>query len=79
MTFGAKALPPLGLGDVVTVQDQSDPRKAGKWTKTGTVVKIMPVGLLLTHPPPPKAIGHLIFQHLATDLKPHHFFITHLE
>ena len=42
LTFGAKPLPPLALHDVVTVQDQSDPRKAGKWTKTGTVVEILP-------------------------------------
>ena len=42
LTFGAKPLPPLALGDMVTVQDQTDPRKAGKWTKTGTVVEILP-------------------------------------
>ena len=42
LSFGAKPLPPLVIGDVVTVQDQTDPRKAGKWTKTGTVVEVMP-------------------------------------
>ena len=42
LSVGAKPLPPLALGDIVTVQDQSDPRKAGRWTKTGTVVELMP-------------------------------------
>ena len=41
LSFGSKVLPPLLVGDTVPVQDQSDPRKAGKWTKTGTVVEVM--------------------------------------
>ena len=42
LNYGAKPLPPLAIGDVVTVQDQSDPRKPGKWTKTGDVIEILP-------------------------------------
>ena len=42
LSFGAKPLPPLSLGDTVTVQDQSNPLKPGKWTKTGDVVEILP-------------------------------------
>ena len=42
LSFGAKPLPPLSLGDTVTVQDQSNPLKPGKWTKTGEVVEILP-------------------------------------
>ena len=42
LNFGAKTLPPLKIGDTVTVQDQSNPLKAGKWKKTGQVVEILP-------------------------------------
>ena len=42
LNVGAKPLPPLSVGDTVTVQDQSDPKKAGKWPKTGAVVEILP-------------------------------------
>ena len=42
LNYGAKPLPPLAIGDVVTVQDQSDPRKPGKWTKTGDIIEILP-------------------------------------
>jgi hypothetical protein len=42
LTIGAKDLPPLKTGDIVVVQDQSQPTKPGKWTKTGEVVKIRP-------------------------------------
>ena len=40
--FGAKALPALAIGDTVVVQDQSDPHRPGKWTKTGTIVEVLP-------------------------------------
>ena len=33
----AKNLPGFDIGDTVAIQDKSDPGKAGKWTKTGTV------------------------------------------
>ena len=42
LSFGAKPLPPLSVGDTVTVQDQSNPLKPGKWTKTGDVVEVLP-------------------------------------
>ena len=42
LQFGAKPLQPLSIGDTVVVQDQSNPLKPGKWTKTGTVVEILP-------------------------------------
>ena len=42
LNFGAKALPALAIGDTVVVQDQSDPLKPGKWTKTGTIVEVLP-------------------------------------
>ena len=37
LNHGSKALPPLALGDSVTVQDQKDPRKPGRWTTTGEI------------------------------------------
>ena len=42
LTIGSKPLPPLSVGDTVVVQDQSNPLKPGKWTKTGTVVEKLP-------------------------------------
>ena len=42
LLIGSKSLPPLSIGDTVTVQDQSNPLKPGKWTKTGKVVEILP-------------------------------------
>ena len=42
LNFGAKALPALAIGDTVVVQDQSDPLKPGKWTRTGTIVDTLP-------------------------------------
>ena len=42
LLIGSKSLPPLSIGDMVTVQDQSNPLKPGKWTKTGKVVEILP-------------------------------------
>lgn len=42
LASGSKPLPTLSVGDTVVVQDQSNPLKPGKWTKTGTVVEKLP-------------------------------------
>jgi hypothetical protein len=44
LSIGAKQLPPLACGDTVVVQDQTakDKGKAGRWTKTGSVVEVHP-------------------------------------
>ena len=42
LASGSKPLPTLSVGDTVVVQDQSNPLKPGKWTKTGTVVEQLP-------------------------------------
>ena len=39
---GSRPLLPLALGDTVTVQDQKDPRKPGRWDKTGEIIEILP-------------------------------------
>ena len=39
LAIGSKPLPTLCVGDTVVVQDQSNPLKPGRWTKTGTVVE----------------------------------------
>ena len=43
LQHGARALPPLKLGDTVAIQDQAAKNgKAGRWTKSGVVVEILP-------------------------------------
>ena len=42
LTHGSRPLLPLAIGDTVTVQDQKDPRKAGRWDKTGEIIEILP-------------------------------------
>ena len=41
MSVGAKQLPPLACGDHVAIQDQSNPAKSGRWTKTGLVIELL--------------------------------------
>ena len=41
LSSGSKQLAPLKENDVVAVQDQSDPHKPGKWTRTGVVVEVL--------------------------------------
>ena len=40
LTTGSKLLPPLQCGDHVAIQDQSQPSKPGRWTRTGSVVEL---------------------------------------
>ena len=40
LTRGSKDLPPLNLGDIVMVQDQST-HKPGRWTKIGKIVEVL--------------------------------------
>ena len=44
LQHGARALPPLNLGDTVAIQDQAAAKngKAGRWNKSGVVVEILP-------------------------------------
>ena len=43
LQHGAKALPPLNLGDTVAIQDQAaNNGKAGRWNKTGIVIETLP-------------------------------------
>ena len=42
LNHGSRALPPLVLGDTVSIQDQKDPRKPGRWTTTGEIIEILP-------------------------------------
>ena len=41
LSLGAKQLPTLVIGDIVAVQDMTDPCKPGKWTKTAIVIEIL--------------------------------------
>ena len=41
LSVGSKKLPPLACGDTVAIQDQSNPAKPGRWTKTGRVVEVL--------------------------------------
>ena len=42
LTYGSRKLAPLVCGDTVVVQDQTQQGKAGKWTKTGEIVEVLP-------------------------------------
>ena len=43
LQHGAKALPPLNLGDTVAIQDQAaNNGKAGRWNKSGIVIETLP-------------------------------------
>ena len=43
LKHGARALPPLAIGDMVAVQDQSQSNgKPGRWDKSAIVVEILP-------------------------------------
>ena len=43
LKHGARPLPPLAIGDMVAVQDQSQSNgKPGRWTKSGIVVETLP-------------------------------------
>ena len=43
LQHGARALPPLNLGDTVAIQDQAAKNwKAGRWNKSGVVIEIFP-------------------------------------
>ena len=42
LQHGAKPLPPLSCGDTVAVQDLTDKGKPGRWTKSGTIVEVLP-------------------------------------
>ena len=42
LTYGSQKLAPLSCGDTVAVQDQTQQGKAGRWTKTGEVIEVLP-------------------------------------
>ena len=39
---GAKQLQPLKVGQEVVIQDPPSGRKAGRWTKSGTIIEVFP-------------------------------------